>query len=194
MKKSIFFWTMILWSGFAMAQEAPATEEPVPGVNIKGKYSVVHDSIRNHYPNPMKASIYSALIPGMGQIYNKKWWKAPIVWGLIGTGVGFVIFYDNQYQDFRSAYLAELNGQPHQYSNLNLGAERLALLQDDQKRNRDYAIVLTALGYILNIIDAAVDAHLYDARKDPDLSIEPIVIPEQPTNRASLGLSLKFNF
>src|SRR5690606_23508153 len=51
--------------------------------------------------NPIRASLYSAILPGMGQIYNEKWWKAPLVWGVLGTGVGFVIYYNNEYKEFR---------------------------------------------------------------------------------------------
>src|SRR5690625_6745978 len=51
--------------------------------------------------SPIRASLYSAILPGMGQVYNKKYWKVPIAWGLWGTGVGFVLNYDKQYKEFK---------------------------------------------------------------------------------------------
>src|SRR5690606_10353363 len=64
------------------------------------------------FRNPMRASLYSAILPGMGQIYNKKWWKAPLVWGVLGTGTGFIIYYNNQYKEYRGYYLDKLYGNP----------------------------------------------------------------------------------
>ena len=142
--------------------------------------------------NPMKAALYSAVLPGLGQIYNRKYWKAPIVWGLIGTGVGITIWYQNKYDEFRGAYIAELNNEPNKYHGVYT-TEVLARAQDFQKRNRDYAIALTILAYAVNILDATVDAHLFEVRKDKDLQIQPITIYNPATNNLSPGLALKLN-
>lgn len=142
--------------------------------------------------NPMKAALYSAVLPGLGQIYNRKYWKAPIVWGLIGTGVGITIWYQNKYDEFRGAYIAELNNEPNKYHGVYT-KEVLARAQDFQKRNRDYAIALTILAYAVNILDATVDAHLFEVRKDKDLQIQPVTIYNPATNNLSPGLALKLN-
>lgn len=145
--------------------------------------------------NPMKASLYSAVFPGMGQIYNKKYWKVPIVWGLIGTGVGFVVHYNNQYKEFRGYYLDKLYGYELENPTLNsMDIRQLATLQDDRKRNRDYAIAITALAYVLNIIDATVDAHLYGIKKDPDLSFDPVLMQNNQTQDLALGLGFSLKF
>lgn len=142
--------------------------------------------------SPLRASLYSAVLPGMGQIYNKKYWKAPLVWGLIGTGVGFVIYYNNQYKEYRGYYLDKLYGYELENPTLNnMSVRQLATIQDDRKRSRDYAIALTALAYILNIVDATVDAHLFGIKKDPDLSLQPTVI--QNNNSAELAMGLGFS-
>lgn len=145
--------------------------------------------------NPMKASLYSAILPGAGQIYNGKWWKAPIVWGLLGTGMGFVIYYNNQYHEFRGYYLKKLYGYDLGTPALNnMSKEQLANIQDDRKRTRDYAIALTALGYLLNIVDATVDAHLFGIKKDPDLSFQPIILQNQQTFEPVMGFGFVYKF
>lgn len=145
--------------------------------------------------NPIRASLYSAIFPGMGQIYNDKWWKAPLVWGILGTGAGFIIHYNNQYKEFRGYYLDKLYGYPLENPTLNnMSVEQLANIQDDRKRSRDYAIALTALGYILNIVDATVDAHLYGIKKDPDLSFQPIMIQNLQTTDLAMGFGVSYKF
>lgn len=145
--------------------------------------------------SPIRASLYSAILPGMGQVYNKKYWKVPIVWGLLGTGVGFVLNYDKQYKEFRGYYLDKLYGNEIENPTINnMSARQLATIQDDRKRTRDYAIALTALVYILNILDATVDAHLYGMDKDPDLSLKPTMI-QNPTNmQFAMGFGLSYKF
>lgn len=147
------------------------------------------------FRNPMRASLYSAILPGMGQLYNKKWWKAPLVWGVLGTGTGFIIYYNNQYKEYRGYYLDKLYGNPISQPGIaNLTKEQLATIQDDRKRSRDYAIALTALGYILNILDATVDAHLYGINKDPDLSFQPVMMQNYYTYEPALGIGVNFKF
>lgn len=183
---SILF--LLLFSFYVKAQEV----EVVAKENVSVEAKTQKDDFSLDTKNPLRASLYSAVLPGLGQVYNEKYWKVPIVWGAIGTGVGFTIYYDNLRNRFRNAFLAELKGEPHQYSGI-LDAERLGRLQDDMKRNRDYAIVITTLIYALNIIDATVDAHLYEIKKDRDLSVEPVALANPVTGNTQLGLSLKLN-
>ena len=68
--------------------------------------------------SPTKAGLYSAVLPGLGQYYNKKYWKIPIVWGAVGTGVGIALWNDKQYKRYRNAFVAELNGLPHEFSGI----------------------------------------------------------------------------
>lgn len=146
--------------------------------------------------NPTKAGLYSAILPGLGQYYNRKYWKIPIVWGAIGTGVGITLWNQKQYTKYRDAFIAEINGQEHEFSDLpGVTKEVLGRTQDRAKRQRDYAIAITSLVYILGIVDAVVDAHLYEGRKDPDLALKPTLIFEQHNAVSSKpGLSLSYNF
>lgn len=131
--------------------------------------------------NPTKAGLYSAVLPGLGQFYNKKYWKIPIVWGAVGAGVGIAVWNDNQYKKYREYYVAKLNGTPNEFVDSHPWLDKKALgnAQDRAKRQRDYAIAITGLIYILNIVDAVVDAHLYESRHDPDLTFKPSVIQDQ---------------
>ncbi len=146
--------------------------------------------------NPTKAGLYSAILPGLGQYYNRKYWKIPIVWGAIGTGVGITLWNQKQYDRYRTAFIAQLNGQQHEFSNIpGITKEALGRTQDRAKRQRDYAIAISSLVYILGIVDAVVDAHLYEGRKDPDLALKPAIIYDEfGTFNTKAGLSLSYNF
>ncbi|MEY8760983.1 DUF5683 domain-containing protein [Chryseobacterium tongliaoense] len=147
--------------------------------------------------NPTKAGLYSAVLPGLGQYYNKKYWKIPIVWGAVGTGVGIAMWNDKQYKKYREYYIAKLNGTPNEFIDNRPWLDKVALgnVQDRAKRQRDYAIAITGLIYILNIVDAVVDAHLYESRHDPDLTFSPAVIQDEfGTTPPKTGLSLSYRF
>ena len=147
--------------------------------------------------NPTRAGLYSAVFPGLRQFYNKKYWKIPIVWGAVGAGVGIAVWNDNQYRKYREYYIAKLNGTPNEFVDSHPFLDKRALgnAQDRAKRQRDYAIAITGLIYILNIVDAVVDAHLYESRHDPDLVFKPSVIQDQYGYSApKTGFSLSYRF
>ncbi|MBK1895530.1 DUF5683 domain-containing protein [Chryseobacterium paridis] len=147
--------------------------------------------------NPTKAGLYSAVFPGLGQFYNKKYWKIPIVWGAVGTGVGIAMWNDKQYKKYREYYIAKLNGTPNEFIDSRPWLDKVALanVQDRAKRQRDYAIAISGLIYILSIVDAVVDAHLYESRHDPDLTFKPAVIQDQfSIEPPKTGLSLSYRF
>ncbi len=136
--------------------------------------------------NPMRAALYSAIIPGLGQAYNKKYWKIPIIWSLIGIGTGFMVYNNENRNTYHDAFIAEINNQPHKFSGV-LDANSLAKGIDLFRRQLDYAIVLTSLLYILNIFDANVDAHLSEF--DKQFSLSPVF--NQSANE-NIGLKFKF--
>ncbi|MCB9202941.1 MAG: hypothetical protein H6604_07855 [Flavobacteriales bacterium] len=145
--------------------------------------------------DPLKASLYSAVLPGLGQWYNGKKIKAPIVLGIVASGIGYTIYLDKRYKDLKTAYIAELNGEEHEYSNIaNLDATALGRAQDRARRNRDYSIAITSLLYILNIIDATVDAHLSEFDIDKDLTLKPTILHNPNEYNPKLGIGLSFTF
>ncbi|KIC64837.1 DUF5683 domain-containing protein [Chryseobacterium taiwanense] len=175
-----------------------------PKRTVKSEAKIVEDLESANGPtrktvklNPTRAGLYSAVLPGLGQYYNKKYWKIPIVWGAVGTGVGIAIWNDNQYKKYREYYIAKLNGTPNEFVDSKPWLDKTALgnVQDRAKRQRDYAIAITGLIYILNIVDAVVDSHLYESRHDPDLSFAPAVIQDQfGITPPKTGLSLSYRF
>ncbi|NNF19654.1 MAG: hypothetical protein HKN61_07720 [Flavobacteriaceae bacterium] len=132
---------------------------------------------------PSKAAFYSAVLPGLGQIYNQRYWKVPIVFGAIGTGVYAYIYNDDLYDRFRDAFKRRRAGfTDDEFYDLNnsgvvpgspdLSDEALQDAQERYQRDRDLALVITLGLYALNIIDANVDAHLKQFNVDEDLSLE----------------------
>lgn len=177
-------------------------KDSIPAAKPRTEPEIVGNITNSNAPakiqkfSPIKAGLYSAVLPGLGQFYNKKYWKIPIVWGAVGTGVGIAIWNDKNYKRYRNAFVAELNGLPHEFSGIR-GVDKVVLgnAQDRFKRQRDYAIGIAGLIYILNIVDAVVDAHLYEGRKDPDLALTPAVINDRFSNYESkAGLALTFKF
>ena len=193
--RNIFCILLLAGFSFFYSQEIKSLD------SIKTEKQVVEDIEKANVKvtpkyNPTKAGLYSAVLPGLGQYYNKKYWKIPIVWGAVGTGVGVIVYNDKQYKRYRTAYIAELNGQPHEFSDIP-GVDKTVLgnTQDRAKRQRDYAIAVTGLVYILNIVDAVVDAHLYEQKHDPDLAIKPTVVNDNfGLGYAKAGLSLTYRF
>lgn len=146
--------------------------------------------------SPKKAGIRSAILPGWGQYYNRKYWKIPIVWGALGAGAGFIIWNNKEYRRYKNAFQAELNGLPHEFSGVSSVDLKTALgnTQDTRRRYRDYAIAITAGIYILNIVDAIVDAHLDEGRRDPDLAISPVIIDDFTNPNAPIKTGLAFTY
>ena len=177
-------------------------KDSIPAAKQRTEPEIVGNITNSNAPakiqkfSPIKAGLYSAVLPGLGQFYNKKYWKIPIVWGAVGTGVGIAIWNDKNYRRYRNAFVAELNGLPHEFSGITgVDKDVLGNAQDRFKRQRDYAIGIAGLIYILNIVDAVVDAHLYEGRKDPDLALTPAVINDRFSNYESkAGLALTFKF
>lgn len=142
---------------------------------------------------PSKAAFYSALIPGLGQVYNKKYWKVPLVYGAMGTSLYFYSTNNNKYHEIRDTYKRRLAGyidDQYQYLDNN----RLVAAQRFYQRNRDLSLMLTVGFYILNIIDANVDAHLMQFNVGDKLSIAPNLYLNDTNYKTNIGLTLNFKF
>ena len=130
--------------------------------------------------NVKKATTLSTICPGAGQIYNKSYWKVPIVLGGIAT-MGYVINFNNRgLERFKLAYDLVTDGDPNTIDEFNgrYTADYLKKLRDNYRRNRDLCIIITAGLYLLNIIDAHVDAHMkeYDISDDLSMNLEPTMV------------------
>lgn len=148
--------------------------------------------------SPRIAVISSAILPGLGQVYNKKYWKVPIIYG---AGAMFYYLYD-----YNNVYYVRLKTAYDQISNdlevtdpdLSGSTEtQLEYYRNYYRKNRDYQIIFMGLLYFANIVDAMVDAHMYnyDISKDLSMQLMPTIIPPSPGNyTASCGLKLKLSF
>jgi hypothetical protein len=157
---------------------------------------VVKDTLKSNDIDPLtpaKAAFYSAVLPGLGQAYNKKYWKIPLVYGAIGTSLYFYIDSNKKYHQYRDAYKRRLEG----YTDDNytyLDKTRLIAGQKFYQRNRDLSALFVVAFYALNIIDANVDAALIQFNVGENLSLKPIIYPNDVTFKSNFGLTLNYNF
>ena len=157
---------------------------------------------------PAKAAIMSACLPGLGQIYNRKWWKVPIVYAGLG-GIGYFSYRNfSEYRSYLHAYEYKTGDLPegvtltdYETQLANKYAEgQLQTYKESYRRNFELFTILTVAWYGLNIIDAVVDGHLYtyDISDDLSLSVDPYVRQQMETpikipHYAQVGLSIQFN-
>ena len=149
--------------------------------------------------SPRLAALYSAIFPGAGQFYNEKYWKIPIVYAL-GAFAAYQIKSNHQnYMLFRNVYFNLLDGDPTNNDEfqafLDKGFTDTSINRrlEAYKRDRDYWIILAGVFYVLNIVDATVDAHLREFNLNDNLSmrIEPS-IQQNPYTNMQAGVMLNF--
>jgi hypothetical protein len=169
-------------------------------------------------PNPTKAILYSAIFPGLGQIYNRKYWKLPIVYGAAIGCVYAVSWNGTQYRGYKNAYADLFDGNPetnswkvynYQYyggtdeqpenwntSALNGFAGRLKNGKDNFRRSLELSYIISAGVYFLCMIDAYVDAHLFefDISEDLGFRMEPVLFERTTASPRSFGLQCSITF
>lgn len=156
---------------------------------------VLADTLKKTAINPLapaKAAFYSAILPGLGQAYNKRYWKIPIVYAAIGTGIYAYTWNNKRYHSYRDAYKQRLAGKEDEYAYLD--DSRLIEGQKFYQKNRDLSVIITVALYILNIVDANVDAHLQQFNVNDNLSFRPGLMPDDLTRRQNLGVAFTYHF
>ncbi|MDX1761650.1 MAG: DUF5683 domain-containing protein [Christiangramia sp.] len=146
---------------------------------------------------PSKAAFYSAVLPGLGQAYNGSYWKIPIAYAGIGTGVYFYLKNDKEYDRYRTAYKNRLAGKPDEFTvdgNTRITNDGLIRAQEFYQKNKEISILVTVGVYVLNIIDANVEAHLRQFNVDEDLSVKPNFDFDALSGKSNYGLTLNYNF
>ena len=179
------------------------------GIAIASYLYFIGDAAVNYTTNEVsqvkKATTLSTIFPGAGQIYNKSYWRVPIVIGGLASTIYTIDWNNRGYQRFKTAYSLKIdyeknpskypNGAPDEFRGAYTSSF-LKNLKDSYRRNRDLCIILTAGVYLLNIIDAHVDAHLqdYDISDDLTMNLEPYfdctTIGSKPVY--GVNMSLKF--
>jgi hypothetical protein len=158
--------------------------------------TIIQDSARVH--NPRMAVVFSAVLPGLGQVYNRKYWKVPIIYGAGGAFGYYVVFNQQKYKKFRSANEAYqldktledpvIDGQP-------IPNERLEAGMNYYRRYRDLSVLGLGVIYFLNIVDAMIDANFfnYDVSDDLSLKVQPTFLTN-PDLTSSIGLRINIEF
>lgn len=198
-----------------LLQEQEFPVDTIPGVPGSATSGDAEPQTSDELPaeevhSPRKAALYSAMLPGLGQAYNKKYWKIPLVYGGFAT-IGYFIGWNNSnYKTSRNAYSDLTDNDPNttsylklkyiEYYNLENPSEvenlkkGLVRRQDYFRRNRDLLVILTAAFYGLNIIDASVDAHFFnwDISDDLTMNLKPSVDQYKNQNLFSLNCTIRF--
>ena len=198
MERILFLVLFITVTGVNVSAQDSVAVSKEDSLVVEGRDTLLIQSYAARY-DPRKALLYAAVLPGLGQIYNKKYWKLPLVYGGM-FALGYAI---NFYQDGYTTYKAKL------YYNLENGFEgdsdvapgdsyttaNYRKLVDQYKRERDFMIILMGGMYLLQMIDAHVDAHLKEFDLNPKLqmSVRPTVEQNELIGRQS-GISIILKF
>jgi hypothetical protein len=164
---------------------------------------VLTDTIKKPRHNPRKATIRSAILPGWGQAYNKKYWKIPIVYTAIGIPIGTFIYNKKWYDRTRAAarmlsasppdtanYRQRVDEKLHIFFDRPEALPSLLNYRNEFRRNMDYSLLFVLLFWGLNVVDATVDGHLkdFDVSDDLSLRIKPTIL----SGTTTAGISFVF--
>ena len=146
--------------------------------------------------SPHLAGLYSAVLPGLGQVYNKKYWKVPLVWGGLAAFGYFIKWNNDRYQYYRKNLLYEIEGDANFPNETGLTQDQLRSARDQYRRSRDQLALYGILFYFMNIVDAHVDAHLMEFSVNQDLSVRitPELMPMDYSQGIPAGVSIKLFF
>ncbi len=198
MKKTLFLVLFAMVTVLSVSAQDSVAVSTGDSLIAEGRDTLLLKSYATRY-DPRKALLYAAVVPGLGQIYNKKYWKLPLVYG----GMFALAYAINFYQDGYTKYKGKL------YFNLENGYEgddehapddpyttsNYRRIVDQYKRERDFMIILMGGVYLLQIVDAHVDAHLkeFDLNPKLQLSVRPTVEQNYLIGRQS-GISVVLKF
>lgn len=165
------------------------------GVGFSNAQSIADSTVKVH--SVRNATILSAIIPGGGQVYNKKIWKVPIVYGGLAFMGYFVKANHDDFKKYNRALIKRYDTNTSNEELTEISTENLQILSNNSRRNRDLCIAGAAIFYALNIIDAHVDAHLFTFDVDDNISLK--IQPEIKSNTFSssgfqTGVNLAFTF
>jgi hypothetical protein len=209
MKTFLVFLLTVLFHAIAFSQQKDSVE-------LKKNSSVIKDTVGKKTKKidtsakakfiPRKATIRSALVPGWGQIYNKKYWKVPLVYAAIGIPVYTFIYNRSWYVKTRDAakmiatndtanWMNRVDPELYSFFSPELRIGSLTSYRNEYRRDMDYSILFVLLMWGLNIVDATVDAHLrgFDIGDDLSLKVKPTILSGSSTAGLSLVLTLGKN-
>jgi hypothetical protein len=196
----IYFIIFLLFLGSAYAQETTTTKD-----EVKQERKLEREQRRLERAldplSPSRASFLSAAVPGLGQFYNRKYWKVPLAWAAVGTGVFVYQFNQTEYLRYRTAFKLRSAGfSTDEFYDVNLDGigpdvsdRALEEAQKKAQSQRDSSLLIAIGLYLLNVLDASVDAHLkpFNMNEDLNVSIQPILRQHPVQIGAEIGLNLK---
>ena len=196
----IYFIIFLLFLGRAYAQEVTTTKD-----ELKQERKLEREQRRLERAldplSPSRASFLSAALPGLGQFYNRKYWKVPLAWAAVGTGVFVYQFNQTEYLRYRTAFKLRSAGfSTDEFYDVNLDGigpdvsdRALEEAQKKAQSQRDSSLLIAIGLYLLNVLDASVDAHLkpFNMNEDLNVSIQPILRQHPIQMGAEIGLNLK---
>ncbi|WP_298370379.1 DUF5683 domain-containing protein [uncultured Lutibacter sp.] len=189
-KKLYFFFSLISF----VATSSFAQDNLI----INAQDSIAVSPVEFDMLSPSRAAFYSAILPGLGQAYNKKYWKIPFVYGALGAGVYFYDFNNSRYNRSRTAFKLLKSGKPHEFDGLDgnifLSEDALVRAQKSYKKDRDLSLLVTVALYVLQILEASTNAHLLQHNVDDNLTFSPQIIKDVTNNKSTLVASLNFKF
>ncbi len=167
---------------------------------INAQDTILPKVVKKH--SPAMAAWFSTAIPGLGQAYNKKYWKIPIIYAGMATSLYYVKYNNDKYLNYKRIYSDRLKAQTDTSFKITeltyYTDDNIKTLKDGYRRNMEFSYIITGLIYILNIVDASVDAHFYtyDVNENLAVKIEPRVIFKtiEPTPTANITLTYKFKY
>lgn len=189
MSRVVILITLLLTASLvSTAQESDSLRVKGGNKNVAGEYNPLA---------PATAAFYSAVLPGLGQAYNKRYWKIPLVYAGIGAGIYYHLENKKDYKRFRDIYKRRLEGytDDEYYGDGDTPRISNKRLQDAQRtaqRNKDLSIAVAVGFYLINIIDANVDAHLRQFNISEDLSLQPRIGIDPVHYHSTYTLSLNF--
>lgn len=153
-------------------------------------------NFRKTPPNPKTALKLSLIFPGAGQLYNGKWWKAPLVYGALGGMIYTIDFNQSRYRRLQTALELQLENQPHEFSDRITSPDALRSLRDQYDKATQLSYIGTFAVYVVIGVEAFVDAHLqnFDVSEDLSLRVKPVLILPTPTQSPAAGIGLSLGF
>ncbi len=166
--------------------------------NLIIKDTIVDNNYRYNPLSPAKAAFYSAILPGLGQAYNKKYWKIPFVYAALGSGVYFYSANNTNYNRVREAYKLRIADKPDEFDGENgnpfLSEDALISAQKGYKKDRDLSLLVTVGLYVLQIVEASTNAHLTQYNVDNKLTVNPKLLKTFNSNKTIVGAQINFKF
>tara|TARA_B100000809_G_scaffold63282_1_gene59966 strand:- start:10717 stop:11292 length:576 start_codon:yes stop_codon:yes gene_type:complete len=148
--------------------------------------------------SPTKAGFYSAIVPGLGQAYNKQYWKIPFVYGAMATSIYYFNINNSTYKRYRVAYKQREAGYQDEFTLDNgitlVSREGLISAQKTLKNNRETSLLMFSLFYVLQILDASVSAHLLQFNVNDKISFDPLLFNETVSKTSFVGLTFNYKF